>query len=575
MARALGASCMLLALGFSSIAPALAKTGPGEAVAPNSVCQGGYVHEITGLLSIQRAGTKAIPAKVGDVFEKDVTFRTGPDENAILKFADGQTVALGPDSSLRVVRYCYLANNLEQSGISVELIKGRMRVVAGLIGVSNPRNLRIAVGDSMVRIQKTGGADFIVAVNPDPQEAGYALVQSGEISVRTPYGAIGSIAANQYVPWQPGKTPPRPIPFAASPAVVQASLAVLLASVLPNNSPVIVASAALNAGVLAAASQAELAANENTRLAGYVQAITNSVAMRTKSGSSATASAGSTFEAGTSFDTGSGGRVVLQFADGQVLVLGPRSVLSIGQYQFDPAKVKASKMTVELVNGAMRFITGSIQTENRDGISISAGASIIDILNSGPADFTVAVDTRNEEIGVARVALGEISVHTPYGPIDRIRADQSNFWGPGNGPPVPVANALELVQAAVALQISGLPDTDPVAVASAAAAAGATAQANQAQAAASADQNNARLAAEAKAATELADQAAQDAAAADAAVAAKIIAAELEALPPTAAGPALGQSVAAAPPTSSIPAVPVVTPGAGGGGAPVCTGSPC
>ncbi|MBK5105026.1 MAG: FecR domain-containing protein [Burkholderiales bacterium] len=575
MARTLGTCCMLLALSFSSIASALPKPGLGEASAPNSVCQGGYVHEITGLVSIQRAGTKAIPAKVGDVFEKDTTFRTGPDEEAILKFADGQTVALGPDSALRIVRYCYLANNLEQSGTSMELIKGQMRVVAGLIGVSSPRNLHIAVGASMVRIQKTGGADFIVAVNPDPRESGYAVVQSGEISVRTPYGPILRIAAGQYVPWQPGRAPPRPIPFAASPAVVQASLAELLACVLPSNSPVTVASAALTAGVLAAASQVELAANDNTRLAGYVQAVTNSVAMQTRSGSSATASVGSTFEAGTSFDTGSDGRAVLQLADGQVLVLGPGSVLNIGQYQFDPAKVKASKMTVELVNGAMRFITGSIQTENRDGISISAGASIIDILNAGPADFTVVVDTRNQEVGVARVALGEISVHTPYGPIDRIKADQSNLWGPGKAPAVPVASALELIQAAVALQISGLPDTDPVAVASAAAAAGAIAQANQAQAAASADQNNARLAAEAKAAAELADQAAREAAAADEAVAAKIIAAELEALPPTAAGPALGQATAAAPPASSIPAVPVVTPGAGGGGAPVCTGSPC
>ncbi|MBE0623718.1 MAG: FecR domain-containing protein [Burkholderiales bacterium] len=566
---------MLLALSFSSSASALPKAGLGDASTPDSVCQGGYVHEITGLVSIQRAGTKAIPAKAGDVFEKDTTLRTGPDEEAILKFADGQTVALGADSALRIVRYCYLANKLGQSGTSMELIKGQMRVVAGLIGVSNPRNLHIAAGDSMVGIQKTGGADFIVAVNPDPQESGYAVVQSGELSVRTPYGTILRIAAGQYVPWQPGRATPRPIPFAASPAVVQASLAELLACVLPGNSPVTVASAALTAGMLAAASQVDLAASDNTRLAGYVKAVTNTVIMQTRTGSTATANAGSTFEAGTSFNTGSDGRTVLKLADGQVLVLGPDSVLKLAQYQFNPAKVKASKLTVELVNGAMRFITGSIQTENRDGIGISAGASIIDIVNAGPADFTVVVDTRSQEVGVARVALGEISVHTPYGPIDRIGADQSDLWGPGKAPPMPVASALALVQAAVALQLAELPDTSPVAVASAAAATAAVAQANQAQAVASADQNNARLAAEAKAAMELADQAARDAAAADEAVAAKIIAAELEALPPTAAGPALGQAPAAAPLASSIPAVPVVTPGAGGGGAPACTGSPC
>jgi hypothetical protein len=423
----------------------------------------------------------------------------------------------------------------------------------------------------MVRIQNTGGADFTVVVNPDPQEVGYAVVQNGAISLRTPYGPIIRIAAGQYVPWQPGRSPPPPIPFAAAPAVAQANIAELLACVLPNNSPVVVASAARTAGALAAATQAKLAANDGQRLAGYVQAISNTVAIQTRSGSTATAKVGSTFEAGTRFDTGSDGRVVLQFADGQLLILGPGSVLAVGQYQFDPGNLKASKLTVELVNGAMRFIAGSIQTENREGISISAGASIVDILNAGPADFTVVVDTRNQEVGVARVTLGEISVHTPYGPIDKIKIDQSSLWGPGEAQPVAVASAPALVQAAVALQLSGLPDTAPVVVARAAAAAATVAQANQAQAAASVDPQNARLAAEAQAAAELANLATQEAIAAGEAVAGKIFAATLETLPPTAAGQVVAQTPAAARPGASIPAIPVVTPGAGGG----CLGSKC
>ena len=572
-ASAVAACGVLLALSaFSSTASAQARIEARDTSAAGSVCQGGYVHEVTGLISIQRPAAKIKPAKVGDVFEKDTIFRTGPGEKAILKFADGQVVALGPDSSLRIVRYCYLPNDLGQSATSMELITGQMRVIAGLIGVSHPRNLHIAVGDSMVRIEKTGGADFVVSVNPDPKEVGYAVVQNGEISVRTPYGPILRIAAGQYVPWQPGRNPPPPIPLAAAPAVTQAGIGELLAYVLPNNSPVVVANAARIAGALAASAQERTGATNDRPLAGYVQAVSNSVDIKSRSGGAISANVGSTFEPGTTFSTGKDGRAVLQFADGQVLILGPGSVLAIDQYQFDPANIKASKLTLALADGAMRFIGGAIQTENREGVSISAGASIVDILNNGPADFTVVVNTRNQEVGVARVTLGEISVHTPYGPIDRIKIEQSSLWGPGKKP-VPVASALALVQAAVALQLSGLPDNSPVAVANAAAAAAAVAQANQAQAAASANPQNARLAAEAQAATELASLASKEAAAASEAVASKVFAALLETLPATAAGTALAQAATLAPPPAVVPIVPTVTPG--GGGATTCTGSPC
>jgi len=573
IASAIAACCVLLGhFAFSSTAWAQSRNEVRSSPAADSVCEGGYVHEVAGPVSVQRPAAKIKPAKVGDVIEKDTVFRTGPGEEAILKFADGQVVALGPDSVLRIVRYCYLPDNLGQSATSMELVKGQMRVIAGLIGVSHPRNLHIAVGDSMVRIQKTGGADFIVSVNPDPQEAGYAVVQSGEISVRTSYGPTIRIAAGQYVPWQPSREPPQPIPFAAAPAVTQASIAGLLAAVLPNNSPVVVATAARAAGALAASAQERSGPKDDRPLAGYVQAISNTLDISSRSGGVTSANVGSTFEPGTTLSTGKDGRAVLHFADGQVLILGPGSVLAVDQYQFDPANVKASKLSLALVDGAMRFIGGAIQTENREGVSISAGASIVDILNAGPADFTMVVDTRNQEVGVARVTLGEISLHTPYGPIDRIKIDQSNLWSPGKKP-VEVASALALVQAAVALQLSGLPANTPVAVADAAAASAAVAQANQAQAAANANPQNTRLAAEAQAAAELANLAVKEAVAASEALASKVFAALLETLPATAAGTALAQAATPAPPLAVVPTVPTVTPGAGGGSTQL-TGSP-
>ncbi len=573
-AHALGACCMMLALAaFSSGAWA----------------QAGFAHEVSGLVSMYQASAKATPVKGGDTFDSGTVFQTGTDGKVILKFADGQIVALGAESALRIGQYHFDLASRRQNISTVELMKGEMRYVAGLIGATNREGVRILAGESMISISKPGGADFAVSVDPDPKEVGYAAVALGEISVRTPYGPISKIESDQYAPWRPGRTPPLPVPLAAAPATVQAAAAELLTTLLPTHTPVAIAPAAKATVASAEPGPTKAAASPDARQAGYVEEVSNGVSIRTRAGAT-TATAGTTFEAGATFDTGTKGRAVLKFADGQLVVLGPGSTLAVNEYQFDPDNIKASKSALDLVNGAMRVITGAIHVENHEGVSILAGASVVDILNTTPADFTVVVNTRDKEVGVARVTLGEIAVSTPYGPIDRIEADRSNLWGPRQTPnsPIAVGTALAVVQAAVALQLSGLPDNTPVAVAPAARAAAAVAEAKQARAAAAANPQNAQLQATAQATAELAKMATAEAASANQAMAAKTfaaalenmapedsvtaksIAAALENLPPTSAGPVLAQAPAAAA-APAFPVFPAVTPGAGGG----CTGSTC
>jgi hypothetical protein len=559
LSKAASACCaLLLLLAFSSAA----------------LAQAGYVHGIAGAVSIQRGSAKATPAKVGDTFESDTVFRTGNDAKVILKFADGQVVVLGVDSALRVGEYRYVARDLRLNTTSIELMRGEMRFVAGLIGAFNREGVRITAGNSMLSIQSAGGVDFTVLVNPDPQEVGAVAIALGEVSVRTPYGPIYRIASGQYVPWQPGRTPPLPLPLAAAPAVIQAAVADLWTTVIPVSAAVTVASAARTAAVVA--SQAPGAPNVDPRLAGYVDAVSNAVSLQRASGTALTAKAGDTFLAGTTFNTGTDGRVVLKFADGQVVVLGPDSTLAVDQYYFDPSNIKTSSSVVDLANGAMRFVTGAIHAENHGGVSISAGASLVDILNTGFADFTIVVNNgKQQEVGVAAVTAGEISVHTPYGPISKIDPGQAIPWQSGQASP-PSAAAAAIVQAGLAaLSATAPPDNTPVAVASAARAAMAADAANRAQVAASADPGNTRLqvsaqlaAAQAIAATQVATREAQ-------AVAATIFASMLENLPASAAGPAQAQVLADAAPLSPLPVLvaPTVTPGGGVLG--TCTGSPC
>lgn len=206
--------------------------------------QVGYVHEILCALSIERPPIKLMAARVGDTFGPDTIFRTGINGKTILRFADGQIVVLGADTTFRVGQYRFDANNIGQSKSAVTLSKGEMRFVTGAVGNDHRDGIRIDAGISTIGILKPGGADFIVAINPDPREQGFAAVAFGEIGGRTPYGVIDKVAPSQYVPWQPGRILTFPTPVAAAPAVIQAATMGLFATVVPANTPVNIPSAA-------------------------------------------------------------------------------------------------------------------------------------------------------------------------------------------------------------------------------------------------------------------------------------------------------------------------------------------
>jgi hypothetical protein len=219
------------------------------------------VHDVTGTVSIQGASGSEIGANAGYAFSPDTVFRSGLDGKVTLKFADGQLVALGLDSTLRVGDYRFNAADVAQSVSTLELIKGEMRVVTGLIGADNREAMRISAAQSTIIILKPGGADFTVVVDPAGQEVGVAVTTVGEIAVRTPYGLINRIAAGQFAPWQPGRVLAQPAPIATAPGIIQAVEAEMFATALPANTPVAVEFSARAAAAVAAADRAQAAAN--------------------------------------------------------------------------------------------------------------------------------------------------------------------------------------------------------------------------------------------------------------------------------------------------------------------------
>lgn len=263
---------------------------------------------------------------------------------------------------------------------------------------------------------------------------------------------------------------------------------------------------------------APVAVPATTPAAGFVSSMSGDVLVRRGNGTLEPAKVGEMFGPGTTFSTGQQGTVVLLFADGQNITLGKDSVLRIEDYRFDAQNPRAGRASFGLVSGEMRFVTGAIHTDNRDGLKVTAGSASVGILSKETTAFVVEVDNKSQDIGTAAAIIGEIAIDTPKQIPVKVSTDQFTRWQAGQSPstPAPLAAAPALLQAAVT--------------------------------AAKATITGSNLAIDVPAAS---------------------LQAALAALPPTAAGQPQPPAPAVVLPVALI--LPSVTPGGGGG----CTGSPC
>lgn len=215
----------------------------------------GYVHQVSGRVSMQNGSSAARTVKAGDTVDPGATFRTATDGRAVLKFADGQIVSLQPNTAFRVDGYNFNANNPKAGSSALRLLQGAMRYVTGLIGSSNRDHVRLAAGTATIGIR---GTDITVLVDATTQ-AVEAAIAAGAAVLQTPQG-VSNIGIGQFAAFTPGRPPTPPAPIAAGRAALQAVVNALRAAPIPVNTPVVVASAALAAAKVAQAEEAQAAA---------------------------------------------------------------------------------------------------------------------------------------------------------------------------------------------------------------------------------------------------------------------------------------------------------------------------
>lgn len=179
----------------------------------------GLIQFATGEVQLRR-GTAESPAAKGVEVESGDVIVTGAAGRAQIRFSDGGLVALYPDSQFTVTRYAD-AGTASEDHFAVNLLRGGMRAITGLIGKRDARNYKVTTPTAVVGIR---GSAFLIAFNAEGE-----LIVSGEqdeIEVCTEAGCVGvkageavRVASSSQLPLYTHTRavlplPPPPVPFA-------------------------------------------------------------------------------------------------------------------------------------------------------------------------------------------------------------------------------------------------------------------------------------------------------------------------------------------------------------------------
>jgi hypothetical protein len=219
---------------FALLAAVLLLPAILPATAGNAFAQAAYVHEMSGSVTATLdSSTRAL--KTGDLIAPGTTVATGDKSRAVIKFEDGQLMALAERSSFRIVEYRYVKERVRDSNAVFAVLQGALRFVTGVIGSTNRNALRLSAGTSTIGIR---GTDVTVFYDPATQTL-TASVTVGEISITRTQGVdiLG-----------PGQV------FGDLSPALQQTLDLLITQGLPVNLPV-----SLSASAAAAAAAAEAA----------------------------------------------------------------------------------------------------------------------------------------------------------------------------------------------------------------------------------------------------------------------------------------------------------------------------
>lgn len=186
----------------------------------------GEVTHLSGLLTTKRAdGSTRVFAVRSQVQEGD-TLNTEQDTYARVKFADGSEVVLRPASQVKVESFKFDKDKPESDNVLINMFKGGMRAVTGLIGKRNRDAVNFATATATVGIRGTHfsmllcqndcGSIIMPATGKPPPNGMHVDVADGAVVMKTPGGAPVQINSGQSAYAQNAQSTPVIVPQSES-----------------------------------------------------------------------------------------------------------------------------------------------------------------------------------------------------------------------------------------------------------------------------------------------------------------------------------------------------------------------
>ena len=141
----------------------------------------GQLYDASGDVKTALGSQKAQAASKGALLENDMIVFTGDVSQAVLKFEDGQVIALQSNSSFRIDDYRYNPKEIEKSNMFFSMLKGGLRAITGLISSKHQAAFRLNTPNATIGIR---GTDFMVVMSNQM----YGNVVSGSISMTNAAG---------------------------------------------------------------------------------------------------------------------------------------------------------------------------------------------------------------------------------------------------------------------------------------------------------------------------------------------------------------------------------------------------
>ena len=190
------------------------------------------VQHLSGTLSVQRPdGSVGALAERSNVFVGDV-ISTERDSYAQLRFTDGGQVTLRPSTQVKIEAYGYDEGRPERDNFTMQLFKGGLRSLTGLIGkrTTNRSAYRMVTSTATIGIRGTDYSAIDIPAPPPGQSAPpnlpppgvYVTVADGQIALVSggveQLVGIGQVGFSSNINLPPRLVPPPPnLPQVAPP----------------------------------------------------------------------------------------------------------------------------------------------------------------------------------------------------------------------------------------------------------------------------------------------------------------------------------------------------------------------